>query len=117
MRSTPRPFASWPILLPSWLRTMTCAWSSSRELASRRFRRALIWGAVLPLGLVAAGFVHPGLWLAGLVYPLQWARLARRGGGVWAYFTLLGKVAEAQGALGFYLRRGMGRRARIIEYK
>ncbi len=80
-------------------------------------RRALIWGAVLPLGIVAAGFVHPGLWLAGLVYPLQWARLARRGGGVWAYFTLLGKFAEAQGALGFYLRRGMGRRARIIEYK
>ena len=80
-------------------------------------RRALLWGALLPVLIILAGFLHPALWLAGLIYPLQWARLARRKDGVWAIFSILGKFAEAQGAIGYYLRRGFGRRATIIEYK
>ena len=52
-----------------------------------------------------------------LVYPLQGLRLARRGGAVWALFSLIGKFAEARGALGYYLNRLRGRRAGLIEYK
>ncbi len=80
-------------------------------------RRALIWGAVLPVALLLAGVVHPAGWLLVLVYPLQGLRLARRGGAVWALFSLIGKFAEARGALGYYLNRLRGRRAGLIEYK
>ena len=80
-------------------------------------RRALLWGAVLPLAVVLAGLAHPAGWLLVLLWPAQVARLARRGGLEWAFFTVLGKLAEAQGALGYYLDRLRGRRRGLIEYK
>lgn len=80
-------------------------------------RRALIWGAALPAGIVVAGVIHPAAWLIGLAYPLQLLRLARREGWVWATFSLLGKFAEARGAIGYYLMRLRGKRAGLIEYK
>lgn len=83
----------------------------------RETRRALIWGAVLPLVILLGGVLWPPLFGGVLAYPLQVARLARQGGWVWAVFTLLGKFAEAQGALEFYLGRVLGRRRGLIEYK
>lgn len=83
----------------------------------RETRRALLWGAGLPVVIVAAGLVNPAGWLMALVYPAQAARLARRGGWAWGLFSVIGKFAEAQGALGFYLNRLRGRRAGLIEYK
>lgn len=83
----------------------------------RELRRALIWGGGLPLAIAIAGSLQPMAWLLVLIYPLQFARLALREGAVWGLFSLLGKFAEAQGALGFYLNRLFGRRARLIEYK
>ncbi len=80
-------------------------------------RRALIWGAALPVAIVVAGVIHPAGWLIGLVYPLQLLRLARREGWVWATFSLLGKFAEARGAIGYYLMRLRGKRTGLIEYK
>lgn len=80
-------------------------------------RRALLWGAVLPLAVVLAGLAHPAGWLLVLLWPAQVARLARRGGLEWAFFTVLGKLAEAQGALGYYLDRLRGRQRGLIEYK
>ncbi|MEY5038230.1 MAG: hypothetical protein RL472_1336 [Pseudomonadota bacterium] len=80
-------------------------------------RRALIWGAALPVGIVVAEVIHPAAWLIGLAYPLQLLRLARREGWVWATFSLLGKFAEARGAIGYYLMRLRGKRAGLIEYK
>lgn len=80
-------------------------------------RRALIWGAALPLAILGAGLVHPAGWLLALAYPAQVARLARRGGLAWGGFTVIGKFAEARGALGYYLTRARGRRTRLIEYK
>ena len=78
-------------------------------------RRALLWGAVLPLVIVClALFATPWALLLGLIYPLQVARLSRQGGLRWAVFTTLGKFPEALGALQFYLSRG---KTRIIEYK
>lgn len=80
-------------------------------------RRALIWGAGLPVAIVALGMIHPLGWLLALAYPAQLLRLARREGWVWATFSLLGKFAEARGALGYYLLRLRGKRSGLIEYK
>lgn len=85
-------------------------------------RRAVLWGAVLPLAALAAGAVHPlGLALI-LAWPAQAVRLARRWGGdrgAWeaAVLSVLGKPAEAQGAIGYWLGRLGGRRRGLIEYR
>jgi hypothetical protein len=80
-------------------------------------RRALLWGAGLPVVLVLAAVIWPsGLWLA-LAYPAQVVRLSRRGGWEWAFFTVLGKFPEALGALGFHLGRWRGRKRGLIEYR
>jgi GT2 family glycosyltransferase len=81
--------------------------------------RALLWGAGLPLAaILLALFVSPWALLLLLAWPAQIARLARRDGD-WARatFLTLGKIAEAQGALGYHLGRLTGARARLIEYK
>lgn len=80
-------------------------------------RRALIWGAGLPVAILLTGLVHPLGWVLALIYPAQLVRLARRGGFQWALFSLIGKFAEARGAIGFYLDRLRGKRRGLIEYK
>ena len=80
-------------------------------------KRALFWGAVLPVGIVVATLIWPPALALALVYPAQVARLARRAGFEWALFNVLGKFAEAQGVLGFMLGRMTGRKRGLIEYK
>ncbi|WP_103334275.1 glycosyltransferase family 2 protein [Pseudotabrizicola formosa] len=80
-------------------------------------RRALIWGAAGPLAVIAAGALHPLGWLLALAYPAQVARLARHSGWSWGVLIVMGRFAEAQGALGFHLNRLRGRRRGLIEYK
>jgi len=69
--------------------------------------------------VLAALLVSPWLGLVlALAYPVQVVRLGLRDGD-WAraVFTVLGKFAEAQGALGFYLSRLRGRKRGLVEYK
>lgn len=84
-------------------------------------RRAVIWGAALPVVLVILALISPWLALPALIYPLQVLRLARRdpGPGRWgnALFSVLGKFAEAQGVIEFHLNRLRGKRRGIMEYK
>lgn len=81
-------------------------------------RRALTWGLAGPLLILGLGFViGPLALLFVLVYPLQVLRLSRRGGLSWAFFSVLGKFAEAQGALSYYWRRLSGGQKKLIEYK
>ncbi|KIC45478.1 glycosyltransferase family A protein [Tateyamaria sp. ANG-S1] len=86
-------------------------------------RRALVWGAGLPLGIVAMTLIFgPSAFALALVYPLQVVRLAMRDGGTrpaWERSLLLtiGKFAEARGALSYHMRRLRGRQAELIEYK
>jgi len=85
----------------------------------RETRRALLWGAVLPLVILGGLLASP--WLAlllALAYPVQVVRLGLRDGD-WAraVFAVLGKFAEAQGALGYYLSRLRGRKRGLVEYK
>jgi GT2 family glycosyltransferase len=81
-------------------------------------RRALFWGAILPALVLLLGVaLSPAALLLMLIYPAQILRLARRGGWSWAVFSVLGKFAEAQGAIGFALDRLRRRGSRLIEYK
>jgi GT2 family glycosyltransferase len=83
----------------------------------RESRRALLWGVGLPVAVVGAGLLHPMGWALALIYPAQVVRLARRGGWAWAGMTVIGRFAEARGALGYHAARLSGRRRGLIEYK
>lgn len=90
----------------------------------RETRRALVWGGALPVLIVAAAIISPALAvLLALAYPAQILRLAARRGLSrrlsWeiATFTVLGKFAEAQGVMTYFLNRARGRRGGLIEYK
>ena len=80
-------------------------------------RRALIWGAGVPLLALLLGLLHPAGLLILLAWPLQVLRLTRRMGWEAALFTVLGKLPEAQGVLGYHLNRIRGRQRGLIEYK
>ena len=87
-------------------------------------RRALLWGVALPLAVAGAALVQPGAGLAlAALYPAQMARLSwrwraeGRAGAEAAVFTVLGRLAEGQGALAFHLNRLRGGTPRLIEYK
>lgn len=90
----------------------------------RESRRAWVWGLGVPLAtlLACALFGWGGLSLL-LVYPLQVARLMRRGrgslqqNGLQAGFLVLGKFPEMCGQVKFLLKRfGVGKSV-LIEYK
>ena len=83
-----------------------------------RVRRSLLWGAGVPLAALLGALVTPWALLILLAWPAQVARLALQGMG-WeqALFLTLGKVAEAQGAIGYHLARLRNRKVRLIEYK
>jgi glycosyltransferase involved in cell wall biosynthesis len=88
----------------------------------RETRRALIWAVALPLAILLGLLVTPWAWALLLAYPLQVARMALRDPDPkdrWprAFYTMLGKFPEARGVLEFHLRRLLGRRSELIEYK
>ena len=81
-------------------------------------RRALIWSVAIPLViLILAALTDPWAFLLLAVYPLQVLRIARRKSLAWAFFTTLGKLPEAIGALSYYRNRLTRRSQGIIEYK
>ncbi|MEM1159317.1 MAG: glycosyltransferase family A protein [Pseudomonadota bacterium] len=86
-------------------------------------RRALLWGAGVPMAILALALVA-GPWALALfaVYPLRTLRLGLRDGAsraAWerAWLLSLGKFAEAAGVIEYHLRRAMGRPRGLIEYK
>jgi len=90
----------------------------------RETRRALAWGALLPVAIVLASCFLPAAAALLLIYPAQWIRLGRRfaaqgGPAPWrhAFFLILGRFPEAQGGIKFLLARASGRAGALIEYK
>lgn len=87
-------------------------------------RRAILWGGVVPAAAVLGAIViHPALIGLVLIWAVQILRLgwAWRGEGRVGWEAALlwvpAKLAEAQGAIGFWVGRLLGRRRGLIEYK
>jgi glycosyltransferase involved in cell wall biosynthesis len=89
-------------------------------------RRALVWGAALPLAALLLGLLHPIGFLLLVLYPLQMLRLAvrpqpaaREADAVWsrAFFLVAGRFPEAAGVLLFRWHKLRGRASALIEYK
>lgn len=85
----------------------------------RETRRTWFWGILLPLSIaIAMAILGPWAALLALAYPLKWLRLLRRNGSARSStFLVIGKFAEALGALKFYSTRLRGAADTIIEYK
>jgi GT2 family glycosyltransferase len=86
-------------------------------------RRALGWGLGVPVVAGLAALLQPWGALILLAWPAQIARLAwrwraeGRAGLEAAVFLVLGKIPEAQGVLGYWWGRILGRKRGLIEYK
>ena len=86
-------------------------------------RRALLWGVLLPVLVLASAFVDPRVLGLLAIYPLQVVRVAMRskltGKKAWwrAAFLVLGRFPEGLGQLSFLLNRALHRRGARIEYK
>lgn len=88
------------------------------------YRRALLWGLLLPVTLLTLAIWAPlAALVASLIYPLQLIRLKLKSppsaGIGWRYaaLTLMTKAAEAQGCARFWRERLQGSTPTIIEYK
>jgi GT2 family glycosyltransferase len=93
---------------------------SPRRIWLKEVLRALAWGAALPSAILVLAWLYPVAAGLLLIYPLQVARLAARGGdGGWrfALFMMMAKFAEAAGILKYVVLRITGHTAGLIEYK
>jgi glycosyltransferase involved in cell wall biosynthesis len=97
--------------------------SPERHFAAET-RRALLWGAALPMAILALALASPWFLALALVYPLQWLRIGRRFARArtpiaWRYaaFLVLARFPEAWGVLKFSAGRLSGHRSGLIEYK
>ncbi len=81
-------------------------------------RRIALWGLILPLGALLGAVITPWALALFLAYPAQILRLVARGfPRDRAFFLVLGRFAEAQGFLDYWLARMRGRKRGLIEYK
>lgn len=110
-----------------WRRTRRAGYSyaalarrhGAEGLRVREMRRALLWGAGVPVAAtLGAGLFGSAALVLLLAWPLQVLRLRFRGED-WetALFLTLGKLPEALGILGERAAHLLGRRETLIEYK
>jgi GT2 family glycosyltransferase len=89
----------------------------------KELQRTLVWGVFLPAFILLVSLGQPVLLLLFLVYPAQVLRLRMssqvNGSIAWwrALYLVLGKFAEAQGALKFFASKFSNKSATLIEYK
>jgi len=111
-----------------WKRTLRAgfAYAQGAYLHGRRPERhfvtqmlsALVWGAVIPLGLILCGLANPVCLLGFLIYPLQVMRIWRRSRSLkYAFFIVLGKFPESIGIIGFWSDLAFGKKRGLIEHK
>lgn len=80
-------------------------------------RRAVLWGGAVPVAALAMGALHPLGFALLLLWPLQILRLVPRMGAQAAVFSVLGKLPEAQGVVGYWWGRLRQKNVALIEYK
>lgn len=116
-----------------WARSVRCGHAYAEVVWLRRksklaiwranAARALVWGGLLPLVIVAGGIANKFVILGVFIYGLQVLRLALRLGRaerfswIYAMLTTLAKPAECVGMAKYAWRRIFRRPAVIIEYK
>lgn len=88
----------------------------------RETARSVFWAGILPFALIVAALIQPWFVLGLLIYSAQITRMAMRDpdpDGRWqrAAFTMLGKFPEFSGVTEFHIRRLLGRKSGLIEYK
>jgi GT2 family glycosyltransferase len=90
----------------------------------RPLRSALVWAVAFPAAIALAALVlGPRASVLGLIYPLQVLRLAVKTPGnvrlrlSRAFYLVLAKFPEAQGALRHFRHAVLHRRGELIEYK
>ncbi|MEL7114018.1 MAG: glycosyltransferase [Pseudomonadota bacterium] len=92
--------------------------TSPEKFRLAQTRRAVLWGAVLPVLAVVGLPFTPWSLLLLLAYPAQLLRLMGRGMPLYrAFFLILGRIPEAQGIAKYHMGRLLGRRQALIEYK
>lgn len=88
----------------------------------RETKRSVLWAGAVPAALAIGSAINPLIACGFLLYPAQIARMALRDTDTrdrWprAGFNMFGKLPEALGVAEFHLRRLMGRKSGLIEYK
>ena len=90
----------------------------------REYRSALLWGLGVPLAtLLSIAYFGAGGAVVLALYPLQIVRLALRGrrsareNWLYSLFLVIAKFPMTLGALSFHIRRALGHRPRLIDYK
>lgn len=90
----------------------------------RETARAILWAAIAPVSILLALTVSPWFLAALALYPAQAVRLfllwrgrLKRDAAPWAILSIIGKFAEAAGAMKYYAQRLAGRRSGLFEYK
>jgi GT2 family glycosyltransferase len=87
-------------------------------------RRAWVWGGLIPLALFLSVFIQP-YWAFGvlLIFLMQFLRLTRQNQSkgkfamTYAFYLLVGKVAEMCGQVKYWWHRSFHLNATLIEYK
>ena len=86
-------------------------------------KRALLWGLIMPAGIIGGALVNPLLSLFLFAYPLQIVRIFAKGNVrnriTWlnAVFQVLGRFPEAMGMVSFFNDRLLRKKSVLIEYK
>lgn len=94
-----------------WQRNRRSGHASAEALYRRGSGQLRLWRTVLSNFFWAIPVAWP-------IWPLMWWRIARRGGGLYAAFILLGKIPHCHGQiLYFYTVINSPRQTVIIEYK
>lgn len=88
----------------------------------RETKRSVLWAGVVPTALAIGTAINPLIAAGFMIYPAQIARMALRDSDPndrWprAGFNMFGKFPEALGVAEFHLRRLLGRKSGLIEYK
>jgi hypothetical protein len=89
------------------------------QLYRREVSSALFWtiGIISAAVICGMAFGPVGLAFAPVIWAVQMARLAHREGAVKGFHLLIGKIAEMQGVLRFFLGHLSGRKQGAIFYK
>lgn len=81
-------------------------------------RRALVWGAGVPLVILAGCAISPWFLFLTILPALRVLKMRLRGFDLTrAAFLVLGNIPEAIGALEYYKGRVLGKKRKLIEYK